>query len=89
MTRIIMIAALLLLGTAANAQYGPYGPYRPYGPYGRWREPEGRMWPPTRYGPNENCWQFGDCRGPRYQEDPEQSWRRPRSRPTCFETGEC
>jgi hypothetical protein len=44
------------------------------------REEEYR-WPRTHIGPQMvPCIYYGNCRGPRYEEDPEESWRRPRSR---------
>jgi hypothetical protein len=74
----ILLATTLLL--PMWVQY--YPPYRPHGPYGGWNEPDDRRWPPTHLGPQmDPCIRFGECRGPRYEEDPEQSWRRPRRRP--------
>lgn len=65
-----LIVLLALLGAApANAQYG--GGWGIYGPYGR--PPRGAYDPPPRprpYGPQmEPCIYYGDCRGPRYDDD--------------------
>lgn len=79
--RKILIATILLIPMASMAQYGP----PPYGGPPMWDRrvgpEEGRRWPPTRSGPQmEPCIRYGECRGPRYEDDPEESWRRPRRR---------
>lgn len=82
---LLLSAASILLGIAmwpARAQYeGPYGgppmwDRRPPPPY-----EQDRRWPPTHIGPQmDACIRYGDCRGPRYEDDPDESWRRVRRR---------
>jgi len=44
-------------------------------------EEERQRWPRTHIGPQAGpCIYYGNCRGPRYEEDPEESWRRPSRR---------
>jgi len=78
--KLIVSAAMVgLTAPIAEAQY--------YGGPPMWdRRPEPPeiyrpRWPRTYYGPQmEPCIRRGDCRGPRYEDDPEESWRRPRRR---------
>lgn len=91
---ILTLAAGLIVAGAIGLSWSPsiaqtpvqYGP-PPYGGPPMWdrRMPppyeEDRRWPPTRLGPQmEPCIRYGECRGPRYEDDPEESWRRPRGR---------
>lgn len=81
-TTLVVLGTIGLL-TPSRAQYeGPYG-----GPpmWDRRRDPddEQRRFPPrTPWGPQmEPCIMRGDCRGPRYEDDPDEGWRRPRRDP--------
>jgi hypothetical protein len=79
--------ALVLLGIALFAMWPARAQYEaPYGGPPMWdrrydpRE-EDRRWPRTYIGPQmEPCIRYGECRGPRYEDDPDESWRRVRRR---------
>jgi hypothetical protein len=79
MKRTLLLISLCL-ATPALAQFGPPPP--PYGGGPMWDRGGdygyGGRWPRTPYGPQgDPCIRFGYCQGPRYSDDPEQSWRRP------------